>query len=264
MRMQILDEPVRHNVQFFLEILRRAKQKQIAKLVAPEKVFRAWLNRHTGQLFFAGAKEEPHFTGKKEWRAVAFCYSYDQGTGEISFTLQDAEMGTGGFDWKDIDPSAMRILRDTMKIFSQISRRLTGPSDLDTKISLLSRMRVEAQEPHRERNVLIDTWHDVDRMQAEDLLKGKPLGTWFFRQDDFARILEDQLTEQLGQKIKCFTLTFSAQGGRVGDYTLVHCDGAWQLYDDDPSLKQQSVTDLREILSDHRKELRYPLYRERS
>jgi hypothetical protein len=262
MRIQILDEPVRQNVEFFLKVIRRAREKQVAKSLPADKVFRAWVNSKTGQLFFAGSGDEMPFTGKKEWRAVVFSCNYDQREGEISFFLQDADGRKGAFDFHNFDPSAMRILRDTMSIFSQIGQKLKGPSDLDTKIAVLSKMHIEAKISHQERNILIDTWHEMDRMQAETLLRGKPPGTYLFRQDGFAKILEERLIQEFGHRIKCFTLTFSAEGNKISDYTLVHSDGLWQIYNDDPSLvKQEKFSGLEEIILRHKNTLKYPLYR---
>jgi len=260
MRIQILDEPVRQNVELFLDIMRRVKKKQAATMLPQEKVFNAWLNRNTGQLSFALSGEESHFLGKKEWRPISFSYNYDLQNGEIQFTVQDADMESNAFDSKDIQPTAMRVLRDTMKVFHQIGEQLKGPSDFETKIAVLAKANIVSEISHVDRSILIDTWHPSDRMQAEDILKGKPAGTYFFRKDPYAEILEKQLQRQLGEKILCFTLTFSSEHHKISDYTLVHSDSTWQIYNDDPSLQQKRYAELKEVIDAHKRELKYPLY----
>jgi hypothetical protein len=260
MRIKIVDEPVRQNVELFLEILRRTKKKQISQPLPQEKVFNAWLNRTTGQLFFADIREGSTVIGKKDWRPISFSYQYAPENGEIQFLVQDADAKKLAFDREDIEPLAMRILQDTMKIFNQICQQLKGPSDLDTKIAVLSKLTIESEVSHVDRNIIFDAWHPADRMGAEDLLKDKPAGTYLFRKDEFAEILEKQLELSLGKKVKCFTLTFSGEDRKISDYTMVHVDGKWQIYNDDPSLEQKMFVDLKEIIADHKDELKYPFY----
>ena len=69
------------------------------------------------------------------------------------------------------------------------------------------RITISTAESHsfKDRNILNDAWHDANRMQAESLLEGKPVGTYLFRKDPYAAILEKQLEEQMNKKIQCFT-----------------------------------------------------------
>lgn len=260
MRIKILDEPVRQNVEQFLKILQRVKQKQIQKASFPEKIFKAWLNRESGQLFFAEVLEESLYIAKKEWKPIEFIYLYDPSTGEIQFFVREAGKEQTVFHSDDLTPISFRILRDTMKIFSEIGERLKGPSDLNTKISVLSKMIVDNEVSHEDRNILLAAWHYVDRMHAESLLSSLPVGTYLFRKDAFADMLEDQLEREFQKKIKCFTLTFSQEGRKVSDLTLVHMDGAWQIYDDDPSLEQKRFFELKDLVNSLNSVLKKPLF----
>lgn len=260
MRIKIVDEPVRHNVELFLDILRRVKEKQVPKTLPPEKVFRAWLHRETGQFFFDEIMKESLALGKKEWKPISFSYRYDPVSGEIQFLLEESDTKEAGFNAQDLAPVAYRILRETMKTFNEISTKLKGPSDLETKISVLAKLNIEAEVSHADRSVLIDTWHHADRMQAESLLIEKPVGTYLFRKDSFADILEEQLEHEHGCKVKCFTLTYSKGNRQICDCTLVHVGGAWQIYNDDPSLEQKKFADLEDLIASLRSDLKYPLY----
>lgn len=57
MRIKILDEPVRQNVELFLQILRKVKEKRGPKSTPAEEVFKAWLNTETGRMLFADGEE---------------------------------------------------------------------------------------------------------------------------------------------------------------------------------------------------------------
>ncbi len=262
MRIKILDQPVRQNVEVFLQIMRRVKQKQVQKALPSEKIFRAWLNRETGQLFFAEIAQDSYYLGKKEWKPIEFSYRYDPVNGEIQFLVQEGQKTVGVFHSDDLAPVAFRILRETMKVLSEIGGRLKGPSDLDTKISVLTKLTIDAEISHSDRNLIIDCWHHADRMQAETLLKDRPSGTYLFRRDPFAEILEEQLEMQLSKKIKCFTLTYSHEIDKFCDLTLVHAEGTWQIYDDDPLLEQKKFFELQDLVGSLKNVLKYPLYHE--
>ena len=111
-----------------------------------------------------------------------------------------------------------------------------------------------------DRNILWAAWCSVNREQAESLLEGKPTGTFLFRKDSFAEVLENQLQENLNQPVQCYTLTWTQGHHKISDYTLVYVGNAWQLYDDDPQLKQRSFAYLKELLDSFKEILKYPLY----
>jgi hypothetical protein len=264
MRIKILDEPVRQNIEVFLQIMRRVKQKQLEKNLPNEKAFSVWLNRETGQLFFSDIREESEFLGKKEWKQIEFSYLYEPISGEVHFLVKETGEKFALFKSDDLAPSAFRILRETMRILGELSERLKGPSDLNTKFSVLTKMTIDAGVSHADRNVIIDCWHHVDRLEAEALLEGLPIGTYLFRRDPYADILEDQLEKQLHIKVKCFTLTFSGENHKISDLTVVHVDGAWEFYDDDPSLEQKRFHEIKDLMASMKGALRYPLYHESS
>jgi hypothetical protein len=260
MRYKILDPPVRQNIELFLEILRRSRQKLPNTAIPSEKIFNGWLNRETGQLIFADVANESLFLAKEEWKPVEISYRYDAQKGEIVFLMEEREVELKGFRSDDLAPVAFHILRETMHMLNNICQNLKGPSDLETKMAVLAKLIIDGSVSYSGRNVLIDTWHPVDRMGAETLLMDKPIGTYLFRKDSFSAILEQQLLHQHKKPIKCFTLTFSRPNKKFSDFTLVHYQGGWQCYDDDPSLEQKSFSELGELLSQWKDLLKYPFY----
>ena len=260
MRFKILDAPVRQNVELFLDILRRSKQKLHHRVVPSEKIFKAWLHRQTGQLLFAEVTKESVFLAKEEWKAVDISYRYDPQMGEIVFMIEEREVPLQGFRCDDLTPIAFDIARQTMKILNTICQNLKGPSDLETKMSVLTKLTIEGSVSYLDRNILFDAWHHVDRREAEALLFDKPVGTYLFRRDFYSEILEQQLHDQHKKPIKCFTLTFLEPNKKISDITLIHYNGGWQYYDDDPSLEKKSFQDLKDLLILWKKQLKYPLY----
>ncbi len=262
MRIKILDEAVRQNVEVFLQILRRVDEKRKKQPPLNEQVFRAWLNKETGQLFFAEIAEESKRIGKKDWKPVRLKLSYDPAKNEIDFVIDEAEEKEQVFHGEDLKPIALRVLQKTMKVFGEISQKLKGPSSLDTKMAVLSKLIVDAEVSHGDRNIILDLWHEADRMQAERLLASKPVGAYIFRQDPYAEILREQLEKKHRKTIQCFTLTFSQENRKISDCTVVHVDGFWQVYDDDPSLRNTRFSELSELVASFKDLLKYPLYRQ--
>jgi hypothetical protein len=249
MRVKILDAPVRENIELFLEILRRSQHRAIPS----EKIFPSWLNRATGQLLFEKAEGGP------EWKPVDISYRYDPPSGEIVFLIEEREAPMKGFRCDDLTPFALNVLRGTMKKLHEISVNLRGPSNLETKMGVLFKLTVDVGASLEDRNVLIDAWHHVDRLGAETLLFNHPVGTYLFRKDPFSAILEQQLCSEHGCEIKCITLTFSQDGQKISDLTLVHDQRGWQCYNDDPSLCNLSYRELADLLELWKDLLKFPL-----
>jgi hypothetical protein len=127
-------------------------------------------------------------------------------------------------------------------------------------MSALTKPTADGSVPPFGRIILFYAWHPVDRFRAETLLFDRPSGTYLFRRDAFAEILEQQLCAELKRPVKCFTLTYSQPNKKISDVTLVHYLGRWQSYDDDPSLTRQSFQELKDLLALWKDQLKYPLY----
>lgn len=260
MRIRVAEEPVRQNVELFLEILRQEQLKGTVTALPNEKVFKAWLNRQTGQLFFDTLAKEKEFYKQREWKPVAISYLYDPQDEEIFFLVEEEESKKKGFGYGDLTDQSFRVLKLTFHVLNEMASRLKGPSNLETKMMVILKAQVEAPEAHTDRNILIDAWHAADRLEAEVLLWNKPEGTYLFRKDNFTGILEVHLRKEHGKELKCFTLTYSCVNRKFCDLTLVHIDCCWQVYNDDPTLSQTKFQDLKAFLSSMSPALKFPLY----
>lgn len=260
MRIQVVDGPVRENVTLFLEILRKTNKRQEQKQLLAKNQYKTWVNRESGQFFVSEPTRESSQLAQREWKSLEICCVYDPDVGEICFWVEDSDPAKGSFQCDDLAPAAFSIMRDTVKTLNDISKRLKGPSDLKTKISVLSKLELAPIESHKDKNVLIECWHHSDRYHAEILLWDKPAGTYLFRKDSYAKILEEQLQQQHRKQVKCFTMTFSQPGSKFSDLTLVHIEGVWIIYNDDPSLEQKRFSEMLELLNSLKELIKYPLY----
>ncbi len=255
MRIKVVDDPARKNVELFLEALRSSKPQG-----AVQQVFNAWMDSSTGRILFSNPSLEGQSSDNTNWKPLLFGYEYDAANGEILFFLNEAGSGKGAFQFEDLAPQALHSLTETMKVFAKISQNLKGPSDFSVKLSVLTKTTI-ASTFHEETNPRIAIWHHADRMEAETLLKDKPAGTYMLRKDPYADILEEELQNQLGKEVQCITLTYTQEEEKVSDLTLVHFEKAWQVYDDDPELEQMKFPDLQTLMASFKSFLRYPLYK---
>lgn len=256
MRIRVVDERVRHNIKLFLDLLRRANYQHAR--ILPFKLFKAWVNRETGQFFARGASHKLSLFSEREWKPVEVCCVYNPQEGEIYFLLEEGETKEPCFHCNDLTPIALAIMRDTLKTLNAVTKCLKGPSDLKTKMRVITKLEIDV-EAHSG-NILNKTWYPVDRWTAESLLWGKPEGTYLLRKDPFAEILEKQLQRERGVKVKCLTVTYVQQDNKFSELTLVHCDGYWLVYNDDPSLEStRKYSDLMHFLREE-KVLKFPLY----
>jgi hypothetical protein len=102
----------------------------------------------------------------------------------------------------------------------------------------------------------------IDRTKAEKLLGGQAIGTFLFRIDPFALILEEELSERFKEPIRCFTITTVAEKNKIVDHTVVERLGKFQIYNDDPLLEKHSYHDLEQLLKSMKSTCKIPLRRQ--
>jgi hypothetical protein len=100
---------------------------------------------------------------------------------------------------------------------------------------------------------------DVSREGAEKLLGKEPIGTFFFRKDPYAVMLQEILKRALKESIHCFTLTYLDLERIVRDRTVVYIHHTWMFYDDDPTLSGSSWDSVQGLLKSVEAFARYPL-----
>ena len=130
--------------------------------------FQTWIDPKTGQLCFAEEGKQPPTLANREWQRLELHCFYDKEMKRIRL--------------KEEAPSVVNFAPEALRIFQESIRALKQLEDsIPCNIHVIDQL------------VINKTWHDVDRYQAEALLFTKPVGTYLFRKDAFAQILEEQL-----------------------------------------------------------------------
>ncbi len=187
------------------------------------------------------------FLNQTEWKKITI---------QINLHLKQVaiqEPGKDFFDFSSFDPIGLQLFKETLQVLQELVEKLYAIEELHhwEPDMALSRSSVE--------DVVFHAWHSVDRTQAEELLSTCSIGTFLFRKDPFALVLEQELKKNFKDPIKCVTLTYVDKDQRVRDHTLVNYKNAWLLYDNDPSLKGTKFPAITELLRGTGQYLKHPL-----
>lgn len=256
------DKTVKENIRSFLELLRKAEAKREGRGAALfEKSYRAFLNRATGMLVFLDAFKDQPDLSENEWKPLFIDYIYDPDLEGFRAEVFEISNKNESFKFTGLSSSAIQAIKKTITILNRLSFLVRGEgSDLITKIHALCKVQIDV-ESSRERNILIASWHSLDRLGAEKALKGKSVGTFLFREDYYAKLLGDQLSKQLAKNVKCITLTVVEPDNKIADFTLVHIDHQWRVYSDVRFYNTPGFSEIEDLLKIHFNDiLKEPLY----
>ena len=164
------------------------------------------------------------------------------------------------FDCNLITPKAYELLSKTIHILNQLSydpKQGQNPFWVLRHISHLE--FVLSEEEEGQRNLIHDAWHNINREEAEYLLSTQSPGTYLFRKDEFAKILEDSINLESVEPVVCITLTYRDSEDKVCDKTLVYQDARWQFYNDDPELCGARYDNVKDLINTMRDQLKQSL-----
>lgn len=157
------------------------------------------------------------------------------------------------FTLEEMDPKGRHVLAETCQALKSALDHLHD-------IHELAHLEFDPSiQDIRGRNLLHDAWHAVERQDAELMLLNSTIGTFLFRKDCFAGVMEEIFSTAKKSSIRCYTLTYLDQTGQVRDRTIVAWKDHWLFYDDDPTLSGQSFSSLEELLSSMGTALKRPL-----
>jgi hypothetical protein len=263
MHIKIEDETVSDNIRSFLTLLRKEEAKREKKgAVLMESIYKAFLNRKSGKIVFLESHKEQTDLSGHDWKPICIVYSFDPLVESFHAIAYESDHQEEGFALTDLAPSAVTAIKGTIHILNKLSSLVKGPgSDAVTKIKAICKLQIDVGSVEEGKNIVVAAWHTLDRIGAEKLLKNMPVGTYFFREDGFAKILSQQLTEELGKEVCCITLTVLELNQKVADYTLVHIDHLWRLYDDALFCDVRGFSKVEDLLDEKFfKILKEPLY----
>ncbi|NGX59492.1 MAG: hypothetical protein KR126chlam3_00644 [Chlamydiae bacterium] len=243
MKVVVLDKRVHRNLALFRHLIHRQAEKMNRFFRRAKKSYRAYVNCKTGEWYFGDFKKKKL---TEEWKPIVIQLRPNTEGGAFEVISPENEEV---FPCKDFSPEAYALFTKTLHILNQIAydpKHGKNPFWVLRQVAHVDFILSEEEEGRR--NLIHEAWHRVNREEAESLLKDAPPGTYLFREDEFAEVLEDQLNENLDEPIKCITLSYRDRKEKICEKTLVFKEGKWQFYDDDVALSGESFDTVKELL----------------
>lgn len=235
LRVHVQSEAVCRNIQLFKQIVKAYRE-------AADRKYVAMVNRLTGAMRFA----DTEVLNQHEWKQIVLRFDLDKRAVEIVESDNNAQSNV------ELDPQADRVMRETLKIFQVIVGQIQNLKDF-------AHVELETPSPQTgERDLVHEAWHQLDRIQAEELLHKRPRGSYLFRKDQYATLLEDQLNKA-EKEVKCITLTFLDENNSIRDKTVVKHVKGWIVYDDDPNLEGEVFETMSALLASMDTALKHPV-----
>lgn len=157
------------------------------------------------------------------------------------------------FNLKKIDPSAQQVLSETCHYLKLALGHLRH-------IHELAHVELDpSMDEIKGKSLMHEAWHAIERKDAELILLNTMPGTYLFRKDRFAGVMEEILSAAKKSRIFCLTLTYLDPEGQVRDKTIVSWKDHWLFYDDDPTLSGSYFHSLEDLLFSMGSVLKRPL-----
>lgn len=240
MRITVKDRVVKHNLELLKDLLTRSKKHKC----------KAWIEATTGEI----RTKLPEGASKKKgaWKAVQIHLQISPPDPETALCIdEDGKKGDTLFHFDGWTHRARHAVLETVNIInhklSELPKSHRSAEFLERFATAQITLMAQRKERH-EQELLQEAWQDVDRVEAEQILEGMPNGTYLFRKDPFAEILEASLQSRYGNSPYCVTLTYLDQRGIVRDKTLVFKDKRVLVYDDDPQLLETRYASIEEAM----------------
>ena len=212
MKITVQNDAIRKNIELFRDIVKKEEAGRLKNLAAH-------VNRHSGMLSFGTSVNE------HDWKPITIRMNSRKKAGPF----EALEVTSS-----DLEPVAYCVMAETINALNKVA-----------SIEALYDLEVESTRRVLDGKDLVhEAWHTVDRVGAEKLLGGRTEGTYIFRKDEYAQLLERELKES----IKVLTLTVVEADDKICDYTVVCKDKRWLFYNDDPSLSGPSYPSIYDLL----------------
>ena len=235
-KLHIQNEKVRVNVALIVEAIRDQKPKNQRKIT-----LEFMIDPKTGLL------HSSHIPPSEDLE-ILIHIDLEQQQVSIIDTAHQKE-----FDIQQMDPQGRQVLSETAYYLKSALKHLHNIQELahiEFEVSLDEMIG---------RNLLHENWHALERNDAEMMLLNTTAGTYLFRKDRFAHVMEEILSSAKQSRIRCFTLSYLDPQKQVREKTIVTWRDHWLFYDDDPTLSGKSFESLEKLLASLGSVLKRPL-----
>lgn len=216
-----------------------------------KRTYRVLLNRKTGDMRFAQkiSNIESHISrrgGKKEtaeeWKEIRIIVQQESPGEAAHFEVQDAQ--NQSLKPTEIDPLAWRIASETLDLLNLKAKEVVGKhTEMLPEEAVLKDLSSIHISPVKEQIENFPGWMgSIDRIEAEQILNGKPEGTYLLRQgDELTLSISFHFEEENLLQIHPYLVTVVEKEGKISDILLLQTNKGWTLYHDDPNLNDAAL-----------------------
>lgn len=208
-----------------------------------DRGLKGFVNSVTGEIYFGERSDE----SSDKWKPISLFIGEE---GDFLVIGIDESQ----FAIRDFFPSAYRSMIETVRILNVTLQLIQGRFNPELLLKQLDLMEIAISK-----DIVHDAWHQIDRIEAEKILVKEIPGSYLFRKDEFAALLEDQLLLRHQMLIKCITLSYLDRNSKVVEKTVVRKENRWLFYNDDPSLNGPLFPDIFALLESLGDELKLAL-----
>lgn len=243
---QISRREILNNLIRFRDILLEMRGQNREK----ERKYRVLLNKKTGDMRFAQkiSAIEHHIArrGKKEppedWKEI-YVIVHQKSPSDIA-RFEAHDVSNKAIKPSDMDPMAWRIVTETLEVLNAKAREVKGKQgEMLAEEAVLQDLSSIHLSPLGERIEDLPGWMGaISRMQAEERLHGKPVGTYLMRDGDEITVsISFHFAEENGLSIHPYLLTVVESEEKISDVLLLQTNQGWTLYHDDPNLEDKAL-----------------------
>ncbi len=249
MGLEISRREVLNNLIRFKDSLLDRRDERSEQLPRGRRSYKVLLNCKTGDMRFAKkiSSLEHHISRSRkvgrgetpgDWKEIQIIVSQETPAEVAHFEVLDAK--NRSLNPADIEPLAWKIASETLDILNQKAEQVKGENkDLLPEEVVLKDLSSIHISVSKDRIEDLPGWMEsLSRIEAEQMLQGKPVGTYLLREGDELTVsISFHVAEENLLQIRPYLLTVVEQEGKVSDILLLQTGKGWTLYQDDPNLK---------------------------
>lgn len=216
-----------------------------------KRTYKLLLNRKTGDMRFAKriSSMEHHISQKtarkehaEDWKEVRMIVSHKSSHGVAHFEISDEQ--NHSLKPSDIDPLAWKIASETLDILNQKAEEVKQvPAEMLPEEAVLEDLSSIHIAVTREEVSDLPGWMgSLSRIDAEQRLKQKPVGTYLLREgDEITLSASFHFAEENVLSIHPYLLTVVEKEKKISDILFLKTNKGWVFYHDNPDLKDRDI-----------------------
>ncbi len=251
MKLPVHFSAVKNNIELFSLIL--GKHFEDLRKKQKHYHYHGYIHRSSGNVNFEELCD-PAKINDHDWKKICFRIRVPENEEDGVFEVLDEAENEDSFTIDDTSQEANYMVEQTLRALNLASKSVNNYRDLYQIFDAITHLEIEYIEKENDKDIIESSWFDVDRLGAEQLLLNNIVGTYLFRKDLYATILEKQLP------IQCITLTYLAPRGKIVDFTLINKDERWLIFNDDLTFSGPSFPNISTLVDSLGPILGSPLY----